>query len=140
MFPRQLDDQGQSLLSSFAGMAARQLEQASAASKRIQENYISGHAAALGNAIHGFSEPMMLCDISKQQHWRVAAVNQAWLDATGICRLAHMSSSHWLGYAAHWLGYAAHWLGYAAHKDACLQDIGLFPTVVADKSYKVKLC
>ena len=123
MFPRQLDDQGQSLLSSFAGMAARQLEQASAASKRIQESYISGHAAA----IHGFSEPMMLCDISKQQHWRVAAVNQAWLDATAICRLAHMSPSHWLGYAAHWLG-------YAAHKDACLQDIGLFPTVVADKS------
>lgn len=88
LFPRQLDEQGQSLLSSFAGMAARQLEQASAASKRSQRNYFLGHAAALGNAIHGFSEPMMLCDISNQQHWRVAAVNQAWLDATGICRSA----------------------------------------------------
>ena len=94
MFPRKLDQQGQSLLTSFAGMAVHQLEQASSASKRIQLNYFSGHAAALGNAIHGFSEPMMLCDTSNQQHWRVAAVNQAWLDATGICRSAHTSSSH----------------------------------------------
>lgn len=88
MLPRQLGEQGQSLLSSFASMAAHQLEQASTASKRIQHNYFLGHAAALGNAIHGFSEPMMLCDISNQQHWRVVAVNQAWLDATGICRSA----------------------------------------------------
>lgn len=88
MRTRQLDAQGQSLLSSFAGMASHQLEQHSAASMRIQRSYFSGHAAALSNAIHGFSEPMMLCDTSNQQHWRVAAVNQAWLDTTRICRCA----------------------------------------------------
>lgn len=114
MFPRQLEEQGQSLLSSFAGMVAHQLEQASAASKRIQHNYFLGHAAALGNAIHGFSEPMMLCDTSNQQHWRVAAVNQAWLDATSICRSAHKSSSQRLG--------------SVAHEDACLQAVKAFPS------------
>lgn len=86
METRQLDLQGQSLLTSFAAMASHQLEQHSIASKRIQQKYFSGHSAALCNAIHGFSEPMMLCDISNQQHWRVAAVNQAWLDTTRICR------------------------------------------------------
>ena len=92
MLPRQLDVQGQSLLSSFAAMASHQLEQASAASKSIQHNFFLGHSAALSNAIHGFSEPMMLCDISNQQHWRVTAVNQPWLDATNICRSPHTCS------------------------------------------------
>lgn len=86
MQPRQLDRQGQSLLTSFAAMAVHQLEQASAANKSLHQKYFSGHAAALSNAIHGSSEPMMLCDVSNQQHWRVAAVNQAWLETTGICR------------------------------------------------------
>ena len=97
MQPRQLDSHGQSLLSSFAAMAVHQLEQASAASKRMQHNYFLGHAAALSNAIHGFSEPMMLCDISNPQHWRVAAVNQAWLETTHICRSALLNM---LGYLA----------------------------------------
>ncbi|KAL3144130.1 hypothetical protein ABBQ32_003920 [Trebouxia sp. C0010 RCD-2024] len=95
METRQLDLQGQSLLTSFAAMASHQLEQHSIASKRIQQKYFSGHSAALCNAIHGFSEPMMLCDISNQQHWRVAAVNQAWLDTTRICRELAEGSLLW---------------------------------------------
>lgn len=86
MQQRQLDKAGQALLTSFAAMAVHQLEQTSAASKHIQRQYFSGHAAALSNAIQGSNEAMMLCDVSNQQHWRLTAVNQAWLDATGICR------------------------------------------------------
>ncbi|DBA90593.1 hypothetical protein WJX77_007250 [Trebouxia sp. C0004] len=86
MQPRDLDAQGQSLLTRFAGMAVRQLEQASLAKSLAHQAYIEGHAAALCNAIRCSADPAMLCDISNQQHWRILAVNQAWVAASGICR------------------------------------------------------
>lgn len=92
MQPRGLDAQGQSLLTRFAGIAAQCLEQAAAASSQAHQAYVDGHAAALSNAIHGFTDPIMLCDISNQQHWRVLAVNEAWVAATGICRWAARNS------------------------------------------------
>ncbi|KAL0042668.1 hypothetical protein WJX79_007377 [Trebouxia sp. C0005] len=86
MQPRDLDAQGQSLLTRFAGMAVRQLEQASLAKSLAHQAYIEGHAAALCNATRGSADPAMLCDISNQQHWRILAVNPAWVAASGICR------------------------------------------------------
>ena len=88
MQPRDLDVQGQSLLTRFAGMAVRQLEQASLAKSLAHQAYVGGHAAALCNATRGSADPAMLCDISNQQHWRILAVNQAWVAASGICRSA----------------------------------------------------
>ncbi len=86
MQPRDLDAQGQTLLTRFAGMAVRQLEQASLAKSLAQQAYVEG--AALCNATRGSADPAMLCDISNQQHWRILAVNQAWVAASGICRSA----------------------------------------------------
>ena len=88
MQPRDLDGQGQSLLTRFAGMVVRHVEQASSARCLAHQAYIDGHAAALRNATHGSPDPAMLCDISNQQHWRILAVNQAWVAASGICRSA----------------------------------------------------
>jgi len=92
MLPRDLDAQGQSLLTRFAGMAVRHLEQASLAKSLAHQAYIKGHAAALCNATRGSGDPAMLCDISNQQHWRILAVNQAWVAASGICRSASFVS------------------------------------------------
>ena len=86
MQARQLVPQEHSLLKQFAAMAARQLELAAAAKSQAQQAYIESHAAALCNATQGYQEPTMLCDISNQQHWRIRAVNDAWVQATGICR------------------------------------------------------
>ena len=52
----------------------------------MEHAYKAGHAVALSNAIHSFREPMMLLDISQPHHWRLLAVNQAWVAASGICR------------------------------------------------------
>jgi len=92
MQPRDLDVQGQSLLTRFAGMAVRQLEQASLAKSLAHQAYVGGHAAALCNATRGSADPAMLCDISNQQHWRILAVNQAWVAASSICRSASFVS------------------------------------------------
>lgn len=95
MHPRQLGPQELSLLKSFASMAARQVELAAAARSQAQQAYIDSHAAALCNVTHGFQEPLMLCDISNQQHWRILAVNSAWEQATGICRWGAPAAHHY---------------------------------------------
>ena len=60
--------------------------------KQVQHAYKAGHAVALSNAIHSFREPIMVLDTAQPQHWRLQAVNQAWVAATGICRWASASS------------------------------------------------
>ena len=87
MQPHDLDLQRQSLLTRFAAMAGRQLEQAAEARKQAQQASIDSHAAALCNATHASNDAMLLCDISNQQRWRILAVNEAWVATSGICRL-----------------------------------------------------
>ena len=67
-------------------MAVRQLEHGAALRKQVEQAYQAGHAVALSNAIHSFTDPMMVLDISQPQQWRILAVNQAWTGASGIWR------------------------------------------------------
>lgn len=62
--------------------------------KQVERAYKAGHAVALSNAIHSFPEPMMVLDISQAHHWRLLAVNQAWVAASGICRYTTATQTH----------------------------------------------